>query len=157
MKKKFQILLIMVAVGSAWVVAGAAALEHMSYHYDIQTCRSDNLHVIKDRLNEFVKLHNGSLPESSEELRQFVKERKGYDYYECHVTRKPFVWKPKSIRTRDGRPVIAMCPLGSHGFLRKFSWGLIQDGDQFCFVKVLPTGEVVPDSFMNGECRQVPG
>lgn len=154
-KKKLWILLIL----GTLALLGLAALDHIAYHYDIAGCRSDNLYVIMGQLGEYVELYNGNIPGSSEELRQFVKERKqtGSDYSECHLARQPFLWKPKEIRTRDGRPVIVMCPFGSHGLFRKFSWGLIEDGDKFCFVKVRLNGEVVRDSFHDGGCRNVPG
>ncbi len=51
---------------------------------------------------------------------------------------KPFIWMPPDVKTDDGRPVILMCPPDSHGWLRKYAFGLVRmrDGDEFRFVRI---------------------
>lgn len=65
-----------------------------------------------------------------------MKGKKGGPYDICVRAGKPFVWMPEGVTADDGRPVILMCPPDSHGWLRRYAFGLVRDGDTFVFVRV---------------------
>jgi len=142
MKKKGELLVTVLGILAVLVIVCMAVHEYFSYNCDIASCYSDNLYVVKDALETFVQNHDGDIPKSLEEFR---KEWEMFDtFYMCHVAKKPFLWKPKGVQTPDGRPIIVMCPWRSHGFLRKFSWGLVQNAEEFSFVRVRSDGKVLP-------------
>ena len=127
-------------------------LEHTAYTWDISSCYSDNMWALKDGLEDYCREHDGRMPATFDELRPYMKEKKGGPYDICVCAGEPFVWMPEGVATDDGcsvgnslcdaqashgRPVVLMCPPDSHGWLRKYAFGLARDDDgTFYFVRV---------------------
>jgi len=116
---------------------GCACLwEYLAYNEDISSCLSDNMSTLKISLERFVEEHDGEMPASFDELRAYMKSKGRGPYDICVRADAPFIWMPPGVTTDDGRPVILMCPPNSHGWLRKYAFGLVRDGDSFRFVRV---------------------
>lgn len=124
------IVLLAMAIGTAFL------LEYMSYHDDIATCFSDNMYVLKGELEAYVQEHDGQMPETFDEIRARLMDKHGYTYDTCHRAEKPYIWMPPDVKMNDGRPVVLMCPPNSHGWLRRFAYGLVRHTDTFRFVRV---------------------
>ena len=122
--------LILAAGGYIWFT------EHQAYYGDIASCFSDNMYMLRVGLEEYVQEHNGEMPVSFDELRKHVKTNHGGAYDICHAADKPYVWMPPNVKIGDGRPVILMCPPESHGWIRKYAFGLVRDDGTFRFVRV---------------------
>ena len=119
------------------VVGGCACLrEYMAYNEDISSCRSDNMYMLKTSLERFVEEHDGEMPASFDKLRAYMKSKGRGPYDICVRADAPFIWMPPNVKMDDGRPVVLMCPPDSHGWLRKYAFGLVRDGDTFRFVRV---------------------
>lgn len=126
--------------------------EHTAYYDDVASCYSDNMFVLKERLNDYAAENDGRLPATFDEFRAYVKEKSGRYYDVCVVADAPFIWMPEGVKTDDGcsvgnslrdaeashgRPVVLMCPPESHGWLRKYAFGLVRDDDgTFRFVRI---------------------
>lgn len=124
------VILVLLAAGAVWFN------EYLSYNEDISTCYSDNMWALKDGLEDYCREHGGKMPAVFDELRAYMKGKKGGPYDICVRAGKPFVWMPEGVTADDGRPVILMCPPDSHGWLRRYAFGLVRDGDTFVFVRV---------------------
>jgi hypothetical protein len=131
---------IVIGTLAALVILATAAVvfnEYLSYNEDISTCYSDNMWVLKDGLADYCREHDGQMPATFDELRAYMKGKHGATYDVCVRANAPFVWMPQGITTADGRSVVLMCPPNSHGWLRKYAFGLARDEDgTFYFVRV---------------------
>ena len=38
--------------------------ENLSYDFDVMTCKSDNLFVVKDSMTEYMNAHEGQIPQT---------------------------------------------------------------------------------------------
>jgi hypothetical protein len=125
------LLLVLLAGGYVWF------REHTAYHGDIASCVSDNMYVLKERLNDYAAEHDGRTPATFDELRAHVKDKDGAPHDVCVRAHAPFIWMPEGVKTDDGHPVVLMCPPDSHGWLRKYAFGLARDDDgAFYFVRI---------------------
>jgi len=125
--------LILAAGGCIWFK------EHQAYYGDIASCSSDNMDMLRVGLEEYGQEHNGEMPVSFDELREHMKANHGGPHDICHFAHKPYIWMPPNVKMDDGRPVVLMCPPESHGWIRKYAFGLVRDGDTFRFVRVRGT------------------
>jgi hypothetical protein len=116
---------------------GCACLwEYLAYNEDISSCYSDNMWVLRCELEAFVNEHDGEMPASFDELRAYMKSKGLGPHDICVRADAPFIWMPPGVTAKDGRPGVLMCPPNSHGWLRKYAFGLVRDGDSFRFVRV---------------------
>lgn len=76
------------------------------------------------------------MPATFDELRAHMKSKGRGPYDICVRADAPFIWMPPGVTADDGRPVVLMCPPNSHGWLRKYAFGLVREGDTFRFVRV---------------------
>ena len=137
-RRLIRALSVIFAVLILLAVAGAVKREHLAYNKDICTCYSDNMWTLRTGLERYVEEHDGETPTTFDELRTYMESKLGDTYDICVKADKPFIWMPPDVKTDDGRPVILMCPPDSHGWLRKYAFGLVRmrDGDEFRFVRV---------------------
>ena len=91
--------------------------------------------ALKAGLEQYVSEHDGQMPATFDDLRAHMKEKKGGTYDTCVRARAPFIWMPEGVKTDDGHAVVIMCPADSHGWLRKYAFGLAQDGRAFVRVR----------------------
>jgi len=115
--------------------------EYFAYNEDISSCYSDNMSALKEELADYCREHDGQMPATFDELRAYVKEKKGGTYDVCVRADAPFIWMPEGVQTdescSEGTAVVLMCPPGSHGWLRKYAFGLAHgDNGTFYFVRV---------------------
>ena len=135
------------ALGFAVAVLSVAVLLLDSYAYHFSgwfTCLSDDLSVIEGGLREYEKSHAGQIPATFDEFRLFwnsTNREFPLDTYWRKV-HGGFVWN-SGLKTPEGSPVIVMCPVNSHGLLRKFAWGLANVAGDIRYVRV-ESGAVVP-------------
>jgi len=129
--------LLVVAIVLILLAAGYVYLrEYLAYHEDISSCYSDNMSILKKQLEDYVEEHEGTAPATFDELREYMTSKGGSAHDICVRADEPFVWMPEGITTDDGDPVVLMCPPNSHGWLRKYAFGLVRHGDTFRFVRV---------------------
>jgi hypothetical protein len=131
---------IVIGVLAAFVILAAAAAvlnEYLAYNEDISTCYSNNMRILKDGLADYCREHDGQMPATFDEFRAYMKEKHGAPYDTCVRANAPFVWMPEGIETASGQPVVLMCPPNSHGWLRKYAFGLVRNDDgTFDFVRI---------------------
>ncbi|TBR23136.1 hypothetical protein EPO15_06650 [bacterium] len=90
------------------------------------SCPSDSLSSLAGLLGE-AKSKTGAPPASAEELAALIAASPSPGAYR-HRYERPFLLFPEGLRDPEGAPVVAMCPPRSHGFLRKYAWGLSENG-----------------------------
>jgi len=117
------------------VLAVLLIMEDHAYH-DLSTCYSDNMGQLKDELEAYVQEHDGQMPATFDELRARMVAKCGHPNDVCQRAVEPYIWMPPDVKMNDGRPVVLMCPPKSHGWLRKYAYGLVRDGDTVRFVRV---------------------
>jgi len=115
------VVLVLVAAGAVWFN------EYLSYNEDISTCYSDNMWALKDGLEDYCREHDGRMPAAFDELRAYMKGKHGSTYDLCVRAGESFIWMPEGV---------THVPAHDHGWLRKYAFGLVRDGDTFVFVRV---------------------
>jgi hypothetical protein len=149
-KRSFRgkILLIVLLVGGFSVLS----LDHLACHYDVASCTSDNLYVISQELYRYGREHDGAGPPTMKDFVTYLKSR--HRYHEkllfCQKTNNRYLWKADDDKPGKD-PIVVMCPSGSHGWLRKYAWGIRKKGDTFYFVKARPCGQVTPGNAIRDE------
>ena len=118
------------------------ALDDVSFNHDVVTCRSDNLFVAKELLDQYRKTH-GALPADEKQFAEFARQQDKLFYLHCNTHGGGFEWRPGYAKDRQNEEIILTCPRASHGFIRKFSWALAFDGSELGFVRLLPDGSVI--------------
>ena len=101
------------------------AFDSLSYRFDgFASCGSDHLYLFRHALVEYRQSHDGLFPETLEEVRADVGE-----YWLCAGSDMPFSYMPTTFDTGTDQ-IVLMCPIGSHGFIRQFSYGVVLSDEE---------------------------
>ncbi len=115
------------------VVADLVAFKFGGY----SSCMSDHMGVIRRALDQYAHEHDGSLPPTLDA----IAGRLGY-YSRCSGSGDPFIYLPNDVTVEEGQ-LLVMCPKGSHGFLRRFGFGLVRSEGGYEIVRLRGDGQIV--------------
>lgn len=122
--------------------------DKVSYQFDgMATCQSDRMYLFRGIIQEYRKSHQNQFPSSLTDAINSL----GYNTYnlpKCTGSHKPYVYIPNSLKV-ESENIIVMCPLSSHGFIRKFSHGLIYENNNWKIVKIDRNSKIIKSHIIN--------
>ncbi len=120
------------------VIGVALLADVLAYKFDgFTSCRSDHLYVLRNALDAYSAEHAGSFPPSLDAIQAKVGQ-----YSRCAGSDQLFVLLPKEVVIPDGF-ILVMCPLGSHGLLRRFGFGLVKGNKAYEIARIGANGKVI--------------